>query len=374
MGETAFRIRLLGIANVGKSALLQTLSNIPDYSPTRESNDSIVITLKADEETILLEIFENAVSVPLHAIFGIYDSTLPSSFHSLIPELDSPGPNLQIYVIANKFDRESQLSSEPAYQWCQSHSAKLFRVSISTGQGVKSMISQISRDLLREYMRVQLQTCEDITRAVSEHPLSRDFLAPVNAELVPGYSDAVKNPMDISTVLKKLDQKQYISVENWQADFELMWRNCELFNGTDDPYFKPILSELRRFLKKKCKALTPRGLTKIGQSISTGIKTLNRIMDQPPKEIAPWFPLGDQYTEADMRLPFSDRDLLNLVTGVGQLSSPADQVEVAQVARYFNLPTVPKDGFEEIDVEAMPDTVRVYFRSFLRGKAATQLK
>jgi hypothetical protein len=112
----------------------------------------------------------------------------------------------------------------------------------------------------------------------------------------------------------------------------------------------------------------------IAQCISTGIKTLNKVMDQPPREIAQWFPLDDQYTEGDMRLPFSDRDLLNLATGVGQLSSPTDQAEIAQIAKFFDLPTRPKDDFEEIDVELMPDPVRVYFRSFLRSKVSAQSK
>ncbi|KAI8811400.1 Bromodomain-containing protein [Cladochytrium replicatum] len=58
------------------------------------------------------------------------------------------------------------------------------------------------------------------------------FLFPVDpiAQGVPHYFDIIKNPMDFSTVRKKLEQGEYGSMDEFQEDIRLMFRNCREFN------------------------------------------------------------------------------------------------------------------------------------------------
>ncbi|KAJ2724341.1 hypothetical protein GGI07_002020 [Coemansia sp. Benny D115] len=63
------------------------------------------------------------------------------------------------------------------------------------------------------------------------------FLKPVDpiAFGVPTYFDIVKNPMDLSTVQKKLSRKSYASVADFVADVRLIFDDCVLFNPPDTP-------------------------------------------------------------------------------------------------------------------------------------------
>lgn len=52
---------------------------------------------------------------------------------------------------------------------------------------------------------------------------------------IPTYFDVIKEPMDLSTIKKKLDRREYESAEDFEADCRLMFNNCFTFNRpTDD--------------------------------------------------------------------------------------------------------------------------------------------
>eukprot|EP00960_Hanusia_phi_P009265 267907-Hanusia_phi.AAC.1 len=47
---------------------------------------------------------------------------------------------------------------------------------------------------------------------------------------IPTYFDVIKNPMDLGTVLNKLDNGFYDKKEQWVADVKLVWENAMVFN------------------------------------------------------------------------------------------------------------------------------------------------
>lgn len=57
------------------------------------------------------------------------------------------------------------------------------------------------------------------------------FLSPVDSNLVPGYYDMIKKPMDLSKMRTKLTGNQYNSSAEFSADFDLMISNCRTFNA-----------------------------------------------------------------------------------------------------------------------------------------------
>ncbi|KAJ2733306.1 hypothetical protein H4S06_006806, partial [Coemansia sp. BCRC 34490] len=63
------------------------------------------------------------------------------------------------------------------------------------------------------------------------------FLKPVDpvALGIPTYFDIVKNPMDLSTVQKKLAKKAYVWAADFVADIQLIVDDCFLFNPPDTP-------------------------------------------------------------------------------------------------------------------------------------------
>lgn len=75
-----------------------------------------------------------------------------------------------------------------------------------------------------------LTFCEIILMEMEGHADAWPFLEPVNPRLVPGYRRIVKNPMDLLTMRERLLQGGYCSCEEFAADAQLVFNNCELFN------------------------------------------------------------------------------------------------------------------------------------------------
>ena len=52
--------------------------------------------------------------------------------------------------------------------------------------------------------------------------------------------------MDLSTMENKLETGLYRSVQQFEADFQLMWDNCEEYNGDDSGKCTCTLEEVIR--------------------------------------------------------------------------------------------------------------------------------
>ncbi|KAB5546472.1 hypothetical protein PHYPO_G00072420 [Pangasianodon hypophthalmus] len=75
-----------------------------------------------------------------------------------------------------------------------------------------------------------LTYCEIILMEMEAHADAWPFLEPVNPRLVPGYRRIIKNPMDFLTMRERLLQGGYCTCEEFAADAQLVFNNCELFN------------------------------------------------------------------------------------------------------------------------------------------------
>lgn len=76
------------------------------------------------------------------------------------------------------------------------------------------------------------------------------FLQPVNGDEVHDYYDVIKEPMDLGTMERKLDQDQYETVEDFVKDVLLLVRNCKRYNAETTPYAKAA-NKLEKEMWKK---------------------------------------------------------------------------------------------------------------------------
>uniref|UniRef100_A0A4W6FTI0 Bromodomain adjacent to zinc finger domain 2B n=1 Tax=Lates calcarifer TaxID=8187 RepID=A0A4W6FTI0_LATCA len=76
------------------------------------------------------------------------------------------------------------------------------------------------------------------------------FLTPVNHKAVPGYRKVIKKPMDFSTIGEKLATNQYLNLETFIIDVNLVFDNCEKFNE-DDSEIGRAGHNMRRFFDKR---------------------------------------------------------------------------------------------------------------------------
>ncbi|PPS14735.1 hypothetical protein GOBAR_AA05847 [Gossypium barbadense] len=68
------------------------------------------------------------------------------------------------------------------------------------------------------------------------------FSEPVDLKELPDYCDIVANPMDFSTVRKKLDGGAYTTLEQFEKDVFLICSNAILYNAPDTVYFRQARS------------------------------------------------------------------------------------------------------------------------------------
>ncbi|CAF5182534.1 unnamed protein product, partial [Rotaria magnacalcarata] len=86
------------------------------------------------------------------------------------------------------------------------------------------------------------------------------FLEPVSEELAPNYFSIIQNPIDLSTIQKKINNKVYVNNSpEFIRDIELMVANCEQYNGKRSILGR-IANRLLRYFKEswsECQPITP---------------------------------------------------------------------------------------------------------------------
>ncbi|ORZ05393.1 Bromodomain-containing protein [Absidia repens] len=150
---------------------------------------------------------------------------LPLSSSSLSPSLPqvlelinsksipSPPPS----AVANEMDIDSpnarqQMSSSPPY---------------AIGSATTTAPTNMTRD--------QIRYCCAIMRNLMKHRDATPFIHPVDyVKLnVPDYPQIIKAPMDLTTIDRKLRQKEYNDVNQFIADIRLVFNNCYKYNGPE---------------------------------------------------------------------------------------------------------------------------------------------
>ncbi|XP_074510873.1 ATPase family AAA domain-containing protein 2 isoform X3 [Sebastes fasciatus] len=97
-------------------------------------------------------------------------------------------------------------------------------------------LEEQEEDTLRE-LRLFLR---DVTNRLSLDKRFKAFTKPVDLEEVPDYAEVIKKPMDLSTVLSKIDLHQYATVKEFLQEVDLIWQNALEYNPDRDPSDRQI--------------------------------------------------------------------------------------------------------------------------------------
>ncbi|KAL9559315.1 hypothetical protein MBANPS3_000489 [Mucor bainieri] len=100
-------------------------------------------------------------------------------------------------------------------------------------------------------MKYCLQTLKELKK-VKYRQLAYAFLEPVDpvAMNLPDYTAIVKQPMDLSTIEKKLMNDEYDDPEEFESDMTLMFNNCYLYNPPTLPIYT-MAKDLEKVFRDK---------------------------------------------------------------------------------------------------------------------------
>ncbi|XP_036411233.1 ATPase family AAA domain-containing protein 2-like isoform X1 [Megalops cyprinoides] len=92
-------------------------------------------------------------------------------------------------------------------------------------------LEEQEEDTLRE-LRLFLRS---VTDRLALDKRFKAFTKPVDIQEVPDYLSVIKQPMDLSTVLTKIDLHKYVTVKEFMHDVDLIWQNALEYNPDVDP-------------------------------------------------------------------------------------------------------------------------------------------
>ncbi|PJF18487.1 Bromo domain-containing protein [Paramicrosporidium saccamoebae] len=110
--------------------------------------------------------------------------------------------------------------------------------------------SSTPRSRARSTSNPELAFCNNVLKELTKKAhlaIAWPFLEPVDpAKLgIPDYYDVIKQPMDLSTVRRKLEAGQYTTAEQFEGDVRLIFSNCYSYNAPDSD----VVSLCRAFEK-----------------------------------------------------------------------------------------------------------------------------
>lgn len=285
---TAYRPRLLlaGPPGSGQSshlapALLHHLDKLPVHRldlPTLYS-----VSAKTPEESCSQVFREACRSVPsvvfmphISEWWETVSDTVKSTFLSLLQDVPSFSP---ILILATAETHYSQLSDEvrTMFQWTygevvtlsppgeedrrrffsdlllvqaarapprprsRARCSEMLPVAEAPGPRVLSAEEQRrlfeqEENTLRE-LRLFLR---DVTKRLATDKRFNIFSKPVDIEEVSDYLEVIRQPMDLSTVMTKIDKHQYLTVKDFLRDVDLISNNALEYNPDKDPSDKVI--------------------------------------------------------------------------------------------------------------------------------------
>uniref|UniRef100_A0A914PTC2 Bromodomain-containing protein n=1 Tax=Panagrolaimus davidi TaxID=227884 RepID=A0A914PTC2_9BILA len=96
---------------------------------------------------------------------------------------------------------------------------------------------------------IDCQKILDDFLAKKSHTFTAEFIAPVDVEFyqLADYYDVIKQPMDLTTIKNKFDNRQYENANEFRHDMLLIAENCMNYNHIDSPVYIAAKTFLKRF-------------------------------------------------------------------------------------------------------------------------------
>nr|CAD7443088.1 unnamed protein product [Timema bartmani] len=106
--------------------------------------------------------------------------------------------------------------------------------------GLSGVLREPRSCVLRQRQeRSALQKLLDyLLKGVEKRDPQQFFAWPVTDHIAPGYSQIIHHPMDFSTMKQKIDDNQYLTLNDFIEDFKLMCNNAMVYNHPETIYYK----------------------------------------------------------------------------------------------------------------------------------------
>ncbi len=215
-----------------------------------------------------------------------------------------------------------------------------------------------------------VKRCKQIIDALKKHPSSEPFLRPVDpiALRIPDYLDIIKEPMDLSTVNKKLMEDMYIDQESFETDVRRIWSNAFTYNLPGTQIYL-MTEDMSKYFERLLVEDSPRIETSLAQFKPQSSKAPKRVEYDEPNP--PRFKTSHSVPKSLLDKPLSYSEKKNLSHLIRQLPS-----ECLWDVWKIVAPNNENHGNEELefDIDTLPAKTARELESFVRSKVSQARK
>ena len=128
--------------------------------------------------------------------------------------------------------------------------------------------------------------CLELTNKMLQKDLCRPFKDKVDPERdgAPDYFNIIKNPMELTTVKKKLTTNEYKSIQQWADDINLIWKNAKTYNNEGTLIYL-FAQELEIWFSKKFIKMPRNKDEEWVYLLRKSSNTLTKLAEHPPPSI-----------------------------------------------------------------------------------------
>ncbi|XP_027027133.1 ATPase family AAA domain-containing protein 2 isoform X2 [Tachysurus fulvidraco] len=201
------------VSSALRATFLSLLQDIPSFSPIL-----LLATCNLPYHSLYTEV-QDLFRIEYGEVFDI---PLPSKeerhkfFEDLILNQASKAPSSKREAVLQALEVLPVAPPPPPRQLSEQEQQKL---------------EEQEEDTLRE-LRLFLR---DVTNRLAQDKRFKAFTKPVDTEEVPDYTTVIKQPMDLSTLLSRIDLHKYHTVKDYLHDVDLIWKNALEYNPDKDP-------------------------------------------------------------------------------------------------------------------------------------------
>lgn len=146
-------------------------------------------------------------------------------------------------------NRRSEPDSDQAKKWREElkywqrlrqdlEKARLLVELIRKREKLKTQLIEATSSMLGVYLQPFNKFLCHVLDAMEAKDKDGFFVAPVDTKEVHDYLEFIANPMDFSTMRKKIRASEYASFKAFEDDFKLIVDNCRSYNDSGTVYFK----------------------------------------------------------------------------------------------------------------------------------------
>ncbi|KAL4624912.1 bromodomain-containing protein 1-like isoform X2 [Arapaima gigas] len=224
----------------------------------------------------------------------------------------------------NEKEKESQALKEQLKEWHR------LRHDLERARLLLELIRKREK-LKREEVRLQQTTLEvqltpltillrSVLDQLQEKDQARIFAQPVSLKEVPDYLDHIQQPMDFSTMRKRINAQGYRDLDEFEADFDLIVTNCMKYNAKDTIFYRAAvrLRDQGGAVLRKAR----RHAERVGYEYASGMHS----PEAPKLELPPPF----SWDDVDWLLNPANREHMSLDEQLKQLLEKLDQTNAVK--------------------------------------------